>query len=260
MYPILFTCCGITVHTYGFFLALGVLAAIFMAKREAIRLGVDPEKIVDACFYVVVAAIVGSRLFYVATNPEAFISAPLEIFKIWNGGLVFYGGFIGAVAVVLVFFKVHHLPLGKCADITAVALPLGHFFGRIGCFFAGCCYGKACNLPWAITFRNPESLAQPLYVPLHPTQLYESGANLIVFLLLFTFRKSKQYDGQLFWIYMAVYGINRSIIETFRADFRGGTFFHLLSVSQTIGLSFAAASVVMLIILGRKHAASKKNA
>ncbi|RJP95150.1 MAG: prolipoprotein diacylglyceryl transferase [Desulfobacteraceae bacterium] len=255
MHPILFTFYGITVHTYGFFLALAVLAAIFIAKREAVRLGVDPDKIVDACFYVVVAAIVGSRLFYVATNPEAFISAPLEIFKIWNGGLVFYGGFIGAVAVVLVFFKIHHLPLGKCADIAAVALPLGHFLGRMGCFFAGCCYGKTCDLPWAITFRDPDSLA-PLNIPLHPTQIYESGANLMVFLLLFAFRKSKKYDGQLFWVYMAMYGINRTIIETFRADFRGATFFHLLSISQTIGLCFAAAAVVMLIILGRRHSAS----
>jgi len=260
MHPILFSFYGITIHTYGFFLALGVLAAIFMARQEAIRLNVDPDKIMDACFYVVVAAIVGSRLFYVATNLDAFISAPLEIFKIWNGGLVFYGGFIGAVIVVLIFFKMHHMPLGKCADIAAVALPLGHFFGRIGCFSAGCCYGKVCNLPWAVTFNHPESLAHPLHVPLHPTQLYESGANLIVFLLLFFFRKSKQYDGQLFWIYMAVYGVNRSIIETFRADFRGGELFHLLSISQTIGLGFAALAVIMLIVLGRKHAADKKNA
>lgn len=259
MHPILFTCCGITVHTYGFFLALGVLAAIFMARREAVRLGVDPDKIVDACFYVVVAAIVGSRLFYVATNVDAFISDPLEVFKIWNGGLVFYGGFIGAVIVVLIFLKVHHLPLGKCADITAIALPLGHFLGRIGCFFAGCCYGKICYQPWAVAFHHPESLAQPLHVPLHPTQLYESGANFLVFLLLFAFRKFKQYDSQLFWIYIAVYGVNRSIIEAFRADFRGGTFLHVLSVSQTIGLSFAAAAVLMLIILGRKHTAPQKN-
>lgn len=259
MHPILFACCGITVHTYGFFLALGVLAAIFISRKEAVRLEVDPDKIMDACFYVVVAAIVGSRLFYVATNPSEFIANPLEIVKIWKGGLVFYGGFIGAVIVVLVYIRLYRLPVGKCADIAAVGIPLGHFFGRLGCFSAGCCYGKACHLPWAVTFRHPESLA-PLYVPLHPTQLYESFANLAVFALLYAFRKSKQYDGQLFWIYIAVYGINRSIIETFRADFRGGTFFNLLSVSQTIGLAFAAFSVFMLIVLGRRHAGPKKNA
>ncbi len=259
MHPILFRCCGITVHTYGFFLALAVLSAIFMARREAIRLEVDPDKIMDACFYVVVAAIVGSRLFYVATAPSAFLADPLEIFKIWNGGLVFYGGFIGAVLVVLVYFKIYHLPLGKCADIAAISLPLGHFLGRLGCFSAGCCYGKACDLPWAVTFHNPESLA-PLNLPVHPTQLYESGANLLVFLLLFAFRKSKRYDGQLFWIYMALYGVNRSIIESFRADFRGGEILNVLSISQAIGLSFAALAIIMLIILGRKHAAASKNA
>lgn len=258
MHPVLFTCCGLTVHTYGFFLALGILAAIFLSRKEAVRLGVDPDKITDACFYVVIGAIVGSRLFYVATNPSEFMTDPLEIVKIWKGGLVFYGGFIGAVVVVLVYIRMHRLPVGKCADIAAIGIPLGHFFGRLGCFSAGCCYGKACHLPWAVTFRHPESLA-PLHIPLHPTQIYESLANLAVFLLIFAFRKSKQYDGQLFWIYIAIYGVNRSIIETFRADFRGGTFFNLLSVSQTIGLGFAAAAVIMLVILGRKNAASVNN-
>ncbi|MBC2716688.1 MAG: prolipoprotein diacylglyceryl transferase [Desulfobacteraceae bacterium] len=253
MYPVLLKFGElITIHTYGFFIALAVLAGMFIARYEAKRLGIDPDKVVDACFYVVVAAIVGSRLLYVFTNIEFFMSAPLEVFKIWNGGLVFYGGFIASAAVLIAYLKIYRLPLGKMADIAALALPLGHSLGRIGCFFAGCCYGKICHQPWAITFRHPDSLA-PVFVPLHPTQLYSSGSNFFIFLLIFFFRRFKKYDGQLFWIYFAFYGINRSIIEVFRGDFRGTTVFNTFSISQVIGLSSALIAVIMLIILGRKN-------
>ena len=254
MHPVLFRIGdGLAIHTYGFFVAMGVLAGIFFAKHEAKRLGLDFEKVVDMCFYVIIAAIVGSRLFYVFINMDFFMAAPLEVFKIWTGGLVFYGGFIGAALVVVIYIKIYHLPLGKICDIGALSLPLGHALGRIGCFFAGCCYGKTCQLPWAITFHNPDSLA-PLNIPLHPTQLYSSASNLIIFLILLFCRPHKSYDGQLFWMYIILYGINRSIIEIFRGDFRGGEVFGIFSISQTIGLSSALFAVVMLVILGRKNA------
>ena len=255
MHPVLFNIGPLTIHTYGFFIALAALAGMSIARYEAKRLGLDPEKVVDACFYVVIAAIVGSRLFYVITNIDFFMSSPLEVFKIWNGGLVFYGGFIGSAITLIVYLKIYHLPLGKMSDIAALALPLGHAIGRIGCFFAGCCYGKLCHYPWAITFKNADSLA-PLFVQLHPTQLYSSASNFLIFLLIFSLRRFKQYDGQLFWIYIAIYGVNRSIIEVFRGDFRGAEVFHIFSISQTIGLSFALIAVIMLIILGRKNSAA----
>ncbi len=252
MHPVLFKFGQLTIHTYGFFIALAALAGMFVARFEAKRLDLDPDKVVDACFYVVVAAIVGSRLLYVITNIEFFISAPLEVFKIWNGGLVFYGGFIGSALTLIAYLKIYHLPLGKMADISALALPLGHALGRIGCFFAGCCYGKICHYPWGITFKNPDSLA-PLFVQLHPTQLYSSASNFLIFLMIFALRRFKKYDGQLFWIYLAFYGINRSVIEVFRGDYRGGTVLNTFSISQTIGLSTALVAVIMLFILGRKH-------
>lgn len=222
-----------------------------MARSEAKRYGMDADKIMDLCFYIVVAAIVGSRLLYVMTYPEYFAKNPIEIFKIWNGGLVFYGGFIGAVITVIVYLKACHLPLGKTVDIGAVSLPLGHFLGRIGCFFAGCCYGKACELSWAITFHNPDSLA-PLYVPLHPTQLYESASNLIIFSIICLFRPYKKFDGQLFLAYIIFYGINRSIIEVFRGDFRGPTILSVFSISQLIGILAAIISLVTLLLLDRR--------
>jgi phosphatidylglycerol:prolipoprotein diacylglycerol transferase len=249
MHPILFKLGPISVHTYGFFLAMGMLAGIYMARSEARRYNLDPDKIMDLCFYIVIAAIVGSRLLYVITNLEFYISAPIEIFKIWNGGLVFYGGFIGAAIVVIICLKAYHLPLGKTSDIAAVAMPLGHFFGRIGCFFAGCCYGKACQMPWAVTFSSPDSLA-PLNISIHPTQLYESAANLIVFFVMLACRPYKRFDGQLFLMYIILYGINRSIIEMFRDDFRGATILGVFSISQTIAIGSAIASVIALITLG----------
>jgi phosphatidylglycerol---prolipoprotein diacylglyceryl transferase len=252
MHPILFKIGPLSIHTYGFFLAMGMLAGIFMARSEARRYQLDPDKIMDLCFYIVIAAIVGSRLFYVLTYPDLYISEPMEIFKIWNGGLVFYGGFIGAAIVVIIYLRVYRLPLGKSSDIAAIAMPLGHFFGRIGCFSAGCCYGKVCQMPWAVTFRNPDSLA-PLNIPLHPTQLYESAANLMVFFIMLAIRPYKRFDGQLFLIYIILYGVNRSIIEMFRDDFRGATILGIFSISQIIAIVSAISSIIALIVLGARR-------
>ena len=245
---------GITIHTYGLFVATGVLAGIFFAKHEAGRIGLDPEKIVDLCFYIVIAAIVGSRIFYVITNLKIFLNDPLEIFKIWNGGLVFYGGFIGAALVAVIYLRMYRLPLAKTADVAALSLPLGHFFGRLGCFSAGCCYGKACHEPWAVHFSNPNSLVPLHYLntPLHPTQLYSSAANLSIFLFLLFYRRKKRFDGQLFWIYMLLYGTLRSLIEVFRNDFRGAVIFNIFSISQAVGLTSAIIAIIMLIILSRR--------
>ncbi|MCF8025857.1 MAG: prolipoprotein diacylglyceryl transferase [Desulfobacteraceae bacterium] len=251
MFPVIFEFGKFTLYTYGFFIALGVLAAVFFARHEAKRLGLDPNRITDLCFYLVIAAILGSRLFFVLLNYEYYMEAPLEVFKIWSGGLVFYGGFIVAFAVALVLVRVYGLALGKTADIAALAIPLGHFFGRLGCFSAGCCYGKTCELPWAVTFSHPESLA-PLNVPVHPTQLYSAAANLFIFLVLLALRKKKRFHGQVFLLYLLLYGVLRSFIEIFRGDDRGGFVMHVFSVSQALGLSVAFFSFVVLVFLAKK--------
>lgn len=257
MHPVLFHFGIFTIYTYGFFVAIGVLSGIAMARSEAARLGIDPDRIMDLCFYIIVFAILGARLLYVATNLDFFIHYPIEIIKIWNGGLVFYGGFIAAMVTAIAFIRVYRLPLGRTADVAGLAIPLGHFFGRLGCLSAGCCYGKACSLPWAITFHNPESLAR-LNVPLHPTQLYSAAANLSIFGILFFMRKRKRFDGQIFWFYVLLYGILRSIIEMFRGDFRGAYIFGVLSISQAIGLCMAAIALVMLAVLYARSRHGKK--
>ncbi|MFW6333633.1 MAG: prolipoprotein diacylglyceryl transferase [Desulfosalsimonas sp.] len=248
MFPVIFEYGRFALHTYGFFIALGVLAAILMVRREGKRLGLDPNRLTDLCFYLVIASILGSRLFFVALNYEYFIEAPLEIFKIWSGGLVFYGGFIVSFAAAIALVQAYRLPLGKIADIAGLAIPLGHFFGRLGCFSAGCCYGKTCDLPWAVAFSHSEALA-PLNVPLHPTQLYAAAANLFIFLVLMGLRKKKRFHGQIFLLYIFLYGVLRSVIEIFRGDDRGGLVLDVLSVSQTLGIAAAVFSLAVLVFL-----------
>jgi phosphatidylglycerol---prolipoprotein diacylglyceryl transferase len=251
MYPVLFKLGKLTLYTYGSFIAIGFLTGIVLAKMEAGRLGEDPEKIVDLCFYVLIAAIVGSRLFYAVTNIRMFLSDPLEIFRIWNGGLVFYGGFIAALLTALAYLKFQKMSVWKSTDILAPSLAAGQFLGRLGCFFAGCCYGKQCNLPWAVTFSRTDSLA-PLGVSLHPTQLYHALGNLFIFGFLWHRRVRKKFDGQLFWTYVLLYGISRAFLEIFRGDFRGAPIVGLFSISQVIGGIMVVTAITMLTLLGRQ--------
>ena len=162
MYPVLFKIGPVAIYTYGFFVALGFFIGIAVAKKEAARLGQDPVWIGDLCFFILIAAIVGSRAFYVVINIEDFISKPLDVLKIWNGGLVFYGGFIFSLLTAYIYLQKRKLPLWQTTDILAPGLAAGHVFGRVGCFFAGCCYGKPCALPWSVTFSNPLSLLRSL--------------------------------------------------------------------------------------------------
>jgi phosphatidylglycerol---prolipoprotein diacylglyceryl transferase len=250
MHPVLIQIGKVSVFTYGFFIAVGFIISIFLAKREAIRMGVSGESIMDLSFYIILSALIGSRLFYVITAPKAFLDNPLEVFKIWNGGLVFYGGFIFALITALIYIKLNKLRMWQVTDILSAVLPLGQFFGRLGCFSAGCCFGKICSFPWAVTFRNSMFLA-PTGIPLHPTQIYHALGNLIVFIILWSYRSRKHYHGQIFCMYLVLEGGIRAWIETYRGDFRGSMFFNVLSISQVIGISMVILGVGMMVILGK---------
>ena len=252
MHPVLIKFGEFAIYTYGFFIAVGFLAGIYLAKREAGRVGVNADAVVDLSFYIILSALIGSRVFYVFTNPDVFRENPMEVFKLWNGGLVFYGGFIFALITAFITIRIKKLDLWKIADIIAPAIPIGQFFGRLGCFFAGCCYGKSCELPWAVTFSNPESLA-PTGIPVHPTQLYHALGSLLVFSVLWLYRTRKKFDGQLFWMYVAGYGAVRAFLEIFRGDDRGDFYFNgLLSISQVIGILMVLLGTAMLILLRRR--------
>ena len=216
MHPILFEFGPIRLFTYGFFLALAFLSAIFIASREAKRLGLPVVQIYDLCFYAVVAALVGSRLLYVILDPRPFLAHPLKLFALWEGGLDFQGGLFLALVVAIFFIRRHQLPWRTTLDALGLGMPVGQFFGRIGCFMAGCCYGSPSHLPWAVTFTNPQTLC-PLHEPLHPAQLYEALLALGVFGVLTVLKTRKRFDGQLILAYFGLAGLVRFVVEFFRS-------------------------------------------
>ncbi|RMG86047.1 MAG: prolipoprotein diacylglyceryl transferase [Candidatus Dadabacteria bacterium] len=234
MHPILFQFGKLTVYTYGLFVALGFFAAIWVAGREAERLGLEPRKVQDLGLVVLIAALVGARLFYVLVEWEYFVEHPWQVFEIWKGGLVFYGGFVVAALASLAYVRHAGLPVWPTGDAVAPGLALGQALGRIGCFFAGCCYGAECDLPWAVTFTDPRGLA-PLNLPLHPTQLYSALGNLGIFLVLYLgFRKRWGGTGRVFGLYLVLYPAFRFVVEFFRNDPRGAL--GPLSTSQALGI------------------------
>ncbi len=220
MHPILFQVGPLKIFSYGFFVACGFFLALRLVVSQTERNGIDKKIVYDLGFYILLSGILGSRFFYIILNLNEYLAHPLSILYFWEGGLFFHGGLIVALIAAIIFVKRKKLNLGKIADIFAPGLALGYVFGRIGCFFAGCCYGKETNLPWAVTFHHLQSLA-PTNISLHPTQLYSAGTNAILFLYLWRRKNKPHYSGELFWQYLLGYSGTRLIIEFFRADERG---------------------------------------
>lgn len=247
MHPILLQVGGLKLYTYGFFVALGFIIAIWFTKRNARFYGVPDQMVSDLFLTVLISAIAGARLLYVLINIDAYRDNFLDIFKIWNGGLVFFGGFIGGVLGAIIFLRIKKMEIWKTADVLSPGLALGHSVGRFGCLFAGCCYGKSSSLPIALTFTNPDSLA-PLNIPLHPTQLYMIASNFVLFLILLAIQRRKRFNGMVFLSYIMLYSLFRSIIEFFRGDFRGNFFFDFLSLSQGIGFLVSSIALIFMII------------
>jgi len=252
MHPELFKIGPLTIHTYGVLVAAGFLLGLGLAVRQARKEGIPPDKIVDLGFYILLSALIGSRLFYILINASHYLKNPLDIFKIWEGGLVFYGGLLLAVPTVLWYVKKNNLSVWNTADLFAPSLAIGHAIGRLGCFFSGCCYGKpAEGLPWAVTFTDPESLAI-IGVPLHPTQLYESLGEFINFFILIILRRYKSFNGQLFLTYIILYSVLRFIVEFFRGDVGRGFITSQLSFSQGISILMFLIAIAGLVILRQR--------
>jgi phosphatidylglycerol---prolipoprotein diacylglyceryl transferase len=252
MHPILLEFGFIKIFTYGLLVASGFFVAILFASNQAKKEGLDPQKVIDLCFYILVASLLGARLLYVIVEYRFFLEHPLEIIKFWKGGLVYYGGLILGMIVAVLYMKKKEMPLWQVADILAPSIAIGQAIGRWGCFFAGCCYGVKTDVPWAIVFSDPNSLA-PQGIPLHPTQIYLSINAVVIFSILVWLRKRKSFDGQIIWTYGVLYSIGRFIIEYFRGDDRGYAVASLFSTSQFIGIGIFGISIFMLIVMGRKR-------
>jgi phosphatidylglycerol:prolipoprotein diacylglycerol transferase len=248
MFPVLIRIGPLTIHTYGFMIAIAFLLGLWLARRQARREGLSEDRITDVGFYALFAGIVGSRVFFIATNWQHFSDHPVDMIKIWEGGLVFYGGVIFALPTVIWYAKKQGLSLWQTVDVWAPSIAVGHAIGRLGCFCAGCCYGLPTDLPWAVTFSDAESLAIRS-VPLHPTQLYESAAEFLNFAVLLFIRRRKAFHGQLFWMYVLNYSIIRAAIELFRGDIERGFILPGVSVSQGISIIMFSAALAFLFRL-----------
>lgn len=253
MYPRLFEFGPVTVYTYGVLLAAAYLLGLRLAMRRAQQRGLDHNRVLDLGIYIIIAALIGAKLLLLVTDFRTFTSNPRELITLARSGGVFYGGLILAVGVALWYIRRIGLPLWTTCDVFAPGIALGHVVGRFGCFFAGCCFGKETHVPWAITFTDPFAAANvgtPLGVPLHPTQLYEAGAELLILIvLLATERKGRPFAGRTFWLYMILYGVSRFIIEFFRGDERGMV--GIFSTSQFISIVLVPVAIVMLFVLSR---------
>jgi phosphatidylglycerol:prolipoprotein diacylglycerol transferase len=261
MHPILFSVGNWPVYSYGVLLAAAYLIGLQLGVMRARKAGVDPARVMDLGIYLIIAALVGAKLMLIAVDWEYFKAQPRELLSLVRAGGVFYGGLIAAVAVGFWLVRRYKLPVWTTADLMAPGIALGHVVGRFGCLMAGCCYGRPTDVPWAITFTDPlaaQNVGTPLGIPLHPTQMYDAGAELIILgVLLFTERKGKPFGGRTFWLYLLLYGISRFIIEFYRGDPNRGMVVAGLSTSQFVSALLVPGSLLMLAYLRKRARAAK---
>ncbi|MBN1830471.1 MAG: prolipoprotein diacylglyceryl transferase [Deltaproteobacteria bacterium] len=248
MHPELFSIGPLTIPTYGFFVAMGFAVALLVTTRIGKAHGLESPQIMDMGFIIILCAIIGSRLGYVLLNPSYYLNQPLDIFKTWEGGLVFSGGIVLVVLVMSWYLKRHNLPYWKTADLWAPGMAIGQAIGRIGCFMAGCCYGQPTDVKWCVVFTHPKSLA-PHDICLHPTQLYSSLAGFIIFAILMLLTAKKRFDGQVFIWLIILHSSARLFIERFRGDYRGLIPGTEMSITQLIALLLLIAAVITLFVI-----------
>jgi phosphatidylglycerol:prolipoprotein diacylglycerol transferase len=239
-------------------LVLAILGAICVILRLGRREGLDSGRLLDFSTWILLVALFGAKVLMVVSDWDYYRQYPGEIFSrsTFLAGGVFYGGFIAAVLFAACYIRLHNLPFWKVVDVYAPAISLGLSVGRIGCFAAGCDYGKPTTCAWSVVFRDPfshEVSGVPLGIPLHPTQLYESLASLSIFAILMWRYSRKSRDGEIFVLYLALYAVARFFMEFLRGDEdRGFVFHHLLSTSQFIAILAFATAVWMALILRRQ--------
>lgn len=255
MLPVLFHIGSRPIYSFGLLTATGILVALILIQKDAKHFKISEAKLGSILTLIIITGLFGSRLFYVLiSKPLFFIEHPLEFFKFWNGGMVFYGGLLFCIIAVWFFAKKNKMSFLDLVDFLIPYLPLAHIFGRIGCFLNGCCYGLPTDLPWGISVTNTQSVTRPLGVPLHPTQLYEAMLNLIIFIILYRTGRRKKFKGQCVLLYGMLYPVGRSIIEIFRGDTeRGFIISGIISTSQGISILIFVMCLIIYLKTIKKH-------
>lgn len=253
MHPVLFEIPlfgGLKIHSYGLMMALGFLAALLWIRFQGKREQLAVNRLTDLAFWMMVSAIVGSRLAFIVEEWNYYFHHPLEIFAVWQGGLVFQGGLILCILVAYFYMKKYQLSFWKVSDVFMPGVALGHSLGRIGCFLAGCCYGKQCDVHawYAVVFSGKPGSLAPVGVALYPTQLLEAGAELFIFAFLAWKSQKKAFDGQILLLYLILYSVARIGIEFLRGDLeRGFVIEPYLSKAQFYALLLIVFAIVALI-------------
>lgn len=252
MRPIAFNLGPLTVHWFGVCIALAFLTGLWTATRRAPRAGIPGEQIADLVVpWLLLGGVLGARLLYIATYwRDSFAGQPWsELFMIQRGGLVYYGGLMGASLAVILFARWKTIPLWKLADVLTPSIALGSMFGRIGCLMNGCCHGRPCALPWAIRFPDDHSTQG---LPVHPTQLYDALLNLALYLGLAWLFRRRKFDGQVFAVYLLGYAVTRSIVEAFRGDYNEGHLHGGFTPAHLVSVASLAAGVVLFFALRKR--------
>ncbi len=255
-FRLFFSADSISFPTYLIVMSLVYSISTVWIFSRSRAIGLDPRIAMDISIAIMIGGLVGSRLVHVVyEHPEYYLKYPQEIYRIWNGGFVFYGGLIGGFGLAYLIVKIKKQDPLRWMDAFAPILPVGYGVGRLGCLFAGCCYGRACDLPWAIKY--PEGVEAPAHIGLHPTPIYEAVGSLAIFVLVYLAEKYKfrfperiRKQGFLFYIWMILYSIHRIIIEDFRNDFRGPA---VLGFSISTWLSLLMITVGLFLILNETH-------
>jgi phosphatidylglycerol:prolipoprotein diacylglycerol transferase len=247
----------LTLHTYGVLLALAFLAGLWAAGWQARKAGMNASAIADMAVYVLIAGLVGAKLLLLVVEWSHYSRNPKELFSLVQSGGVFYGGLIGALPVAWWYARRHSLSGWQTADVLAPAVVIGQAVGRIGCLAAGCCHGRAAEVPWAISFSDEYAhrvVGTPLGTPLHPTQIYESVACLVIFFILVAMAARKKFHGQVALAYVVLYGVARFVIEFYRGDVvRGAIFDGALSTSQFIAILMILGAALIAPHAYKKH-------
>jgi len=265
MHPILLKIGPLTIHTYGFMMAVGVGMALWFLFVQAKKAGLDAAKLMDAAFYTIIVSLLGAKLILFLGNVSYYTSSPRELFTLAQSGGVFQGGLTFGVVFALWYFHRKGIPAWKASDLIAPGLALGHGFGRIGCFSAGCCYGSESAWPLSVVFKSQyahELTGIPLNMHMHPVQLYEAALNFLNFAVLALVLKKKKFDGQIFALYIFNYSVIRFFTEYFRGDhadrayfLRGATPLASLSYSQLYCVAGLIIGIFLAVILKRRQRA-----
>jgi len=260
VHPTLWKFHGIELHSYGLLLAVAFLLGIQIFVARARARGLPEEPMQALSLWLLVLAIAGGRALFVLTHWSEYAADPLAIVRLWEGGLILYGGYLAAITGGIVFLRRRGLPVWRVGDAAAPSMALGVAIGRLGCFMNGCCFGLPTALPWGVRFPA-ESTASYTFpgAALHPSQVYLSGASFLLFVTLLAFDRTRRFDGWLFWTYIALDAIFRFLIDFTRYYDASGAIGSIgtlsFNMNQIVSGFLILTSVVMLAILGRRREA-----